>query len=161
MPALYAGLMGNGLSQTANPSPTATFDGRIVSMARRKVCGNERHRRYMETADVLHTGSIDGEYIRAGPLRDELQRVRKWWRESCDAEIAGREHPILKDETEFGKHWCIAIAQEIIDAERDLRAGRLGDTEIRKYIRDDTWKRFENRERGLMSNGVVRPAKRP
>jgi hypothetical protein len=26
-------------------------------------------------------------------LRDELQRVRKWWRESCDAEIAGREHP--------------------------------------------------------------------
>jgi hypothetical protein len=152
------------------------------SMAKRKVCGklhcgeplhagglckkhfdegNERHRRYMDAADVLHTGSIDGEYIREGPLRDELQRARKWRRESCDAEIAGREHPVLKDETEYGKHWCIAIAREIIDAERDLRAGKPGDTEYRKYKRDETWKRFENLERGLMSNGVERPAKHP
>jgi len=118
------------------------------------------NRRYIEAADVLHTGSIDGEYIREGPLRDELQRVQKWWDEICGAVNAGREHPILKDETEYGTYWCAAIAREIIDAERDLRAGKPGDTEYRKYTRDETWKRFENLERGLMSNGVARSAKR-
>lgn len=117
----------------------------------------KRHQRFMEAADVLHTGSIDGEYIGAGPLRDELHRIQDWWRQICSAEMAGREHPILRDETEYGTHWCIAIAQEIIDAERDRRAGKPGDTEYRKYKRAEAWKRFENMERGLMSNGVARP----
>jgi hypothetical protein len=121
---------------------------------------DQRHRRFMEAADVLHNGVIDGEYIRPGPLREELQRIQKWWDQVCAAEIAGREHPVLKDETRFGTDWCVAIAQEIIDAERDLRAGKPGDTEIRRYRRDETWKRFENLERGLMSNGVARPVTR-
>jgi hypothetical protein len=31
--------------------------------------------------------------------------------------------------------------------------------EMRKFTRDNTWKRFENLERGLMRNGIERPAK--
>ena len=108
-------------------------------------------RRFMAASNVLHTGLIDGEYIGPGPLRDELHRIQDWWRHVCAADIAGREHPVLKDETRFGADWCIAIAQEIIDAERDRRAGKPGDTEVRKYLRDETWKLFENLERGLMS----------
>jgi len=148
-------------------------------MAKRKACGkfqcekplykgglcqkhfeeaDHRHHRFMEAADVLRNGVIDGECIRLGPLLEEFQRVQKWWTQVCAAEIAGREHPVLKDETPFGTDWCIAIAQEIIDAERDLRAAKPSDTEIRKYRREETWKRFENLERGLMSNGVARPA---
>jgi len=113
--------------------------------------------RFMEASNVLHTSRIDGEYIGPGPLRDELHRIQDWWRQVCAAGKAGREHPVLKDETRFGGDWCIAIAQEIIDAERDRRTGKPGDTELRKYLRDETWKRFENLERGLMSNGVTRP----
>jgi len=118
---------------------------------------NERkHHRYMEAADVLHTGSVDGEYIRQGPLRDELQKIQKWWRQVCGAVNAERQHPVLKDETESAMSWCIGIAQEIIDAERELRAGGVGDDEMRQYRRRQLWERFENLERGLMSNGVAR-----
>ena len=93
-------------------------------------------------------------------MSDELQRIQKWWNEICAAEIAGREHPVLKDETQYGTHWCIAIAQEIIDGERDLRAGKPEDMEIRKYRRAEAWERFANLERGLMSNGIARPPAR-
>jgi len=117
----------------------------------------ERHRHYMEAADVLHTGVIDGEYIRDGPLRDELKRLQVWWGQVCCAEISGREHPVLKDETRFGTDWCIVLAQQIADVERDIRAGKEGDTESRKYLRNQTWERFVNLERGLRSNGVKYP----
>ena len=73
---------------------------------------------------------------------------------------AGREDPILKDETQFGTDWCIAITQELVDTERDRRAGAGGDTALRQYIRRETWLRFENLEKGLMSNGVARPERR-
>lgn len=56
--------------------------------------------------------------------------------------------------------WCVAITQELVDAERDLRAGGVGDTEFRQYIRRETWLRFENLEKDLMSNGVARPERR-
>lgn len=119
-----------------------------------------KHRRYMEAADVLHTGRIDGTAIGPGPLGDEFLRVQHWWFEICSAVNAGREHPILKDETQCGTDWCIAIAQDLIDAERERRAGTGGDSEQRQYIRQLTWSRFENLEKGLMSNGIPRPANR-
>ena len=78
----------------------------------------------------------------------------------CDATRAGRKDPILKDETQFGTDWCIAIMQELVDTERDRRAGTGGDTELRQYIRRETWLRFENLEKGLMSNGVARRERR-
>ena len=121
---------------------------------------DRRHKRFMEAADVLHTGVIDGEYIGAGPLRDELSKVRDWWSAACSAVNSQGEHPILKDETEFATHWCIGIAQEIIEAERDRRAGNEGDSDARRYVRQQFWNRFENLERGLMSNGVARPERR-
>lgn len=116
-----------------------------------------RSRRREEALAVLHNGVIDGEYIGEGPLRDELSRARDWWFQVCSAVNSEREHPILKDETQFGTDWCIGIAQEIVDAERDRRAGKEGDNETPRYMRQLFWERFENLERGLMSNGVERP----
>lgn len=121
---------------------------------------HEKSRRYMEAADVLHDGRIDGESIGPGPLREEFLRLQKWWREVCAAGIGHYEHKDLKDETRFGEVWCIAIAQEIIDVERDLRAGKPVDTETSKSRRELTWDRFHNLERGLMSNGKARPLSR-
>lgn len=119
-----------------------------------------RRRRRDEAVNVLWHGTIDDKVFTSGPLNDEFHRVRDWWFQACDAMRAEREHPILKDETQFGTDWCIVITQELIDAERDLRAGKGGDTELRQYIRRDTWQRFENLEKGLMSNGVARPERR-
>lgn len=105
---------------------------------------------------ALQTGLIDGELVNSGPLRDEFDRLQNLWRQICDAVNSGREHALLRAETEYGVHWCIEIAQEIIDAERDRRTGKEGDTEMRKYIRQQVWERLENLERGVMSNGVPR-----
>jgi hypothetical protein len=119
-----------------------------------------RTRRRDEAVEVLLQGSIDGQVLAPGALRDEFYRVRDWWFRVCDAMRADREDPILKDETQFGMNWCIAITQELVDAERDARAGKGGDTDWRQYIRRETWLRFENLEKGLMSNGVARPDRR-
>jgi hypothetical protein len=119
-----------------------------------------RRRRHDEAVKVLWHGIIDEKVFTSGPLRDEFHRVRDWWFRTCDAMRADREDPILKDETQFGMDWCVAITQELVDAERDLRAGGVGDTEFRQYIRRETWLRFESLEKGLMSNGVARPERR-
>lgn len=118
-----------------------------------------RHQRSMDTADSLHRSVIDGVYIGSGLLGDEFRRVQDWWNAICSAERAGREHPVLKDETRFGVDWCTAIAVELIDAIRDERMGKEGDNEIRRATRQWTWDRFENLERAFMSNGVLRPEK--
>jgi hypothetical protein len=98
---------------------------------------------------ALHRGVIDEEYIGAGPMREELERIRKWWHQICDAVIAQRQHAILKDETEHASEWCIWIAQELVDAERERRVGKEGDNLTRQYIGRVGWERFENMKRGL------------
>jgi hypothetical protein len=119
-----------------------------------------KERRRDDAVRTLHHGTIDDKLISPGPLLDEFHSLQRWWRQACDAVIAQRHHHVLKDETEYATEWCLAIAQEIIDAEREIRAGTGGDTEIRQYTRRMTWERFENLEKGLMSNGVARPTSR-
>lgn len=122
---------------------------------------NKKNRRYMEATSFLHTGVIDGEYITEGPLRSEYHRLQVWWIDICNAQKFGNEHPVLKDETRWGTDWCINIAQQIIEGERDKRAGREPlEHDVREYLKQETWKRFENLQKGLMSNGVERPVKR-
>ncbi len=116
-----------------------------------------KERRYSTAVDALHKGLIDGELVRPGPLRDEFNRVRDWWFEVCQAVTASREHPILKDETEYASSWCIGLAESIIDEERELRASAEVDRTSYQYVRKRLWERFENLERGLMSNGIARP----
>jgi hypothetical protein len=72
---------------------------------------------------------------------------------------AGRQHPVLGDETKWGTDYCIAIAEGIVEAERGARVGKV-DTEMSDYTRKEAWARFENLERGPMSNGVERPDRR-
>jgi hypothetical protein len=106
---------------------------------------------------ALSNGLVDKELVKPGPLRQEFERVQKWWNETCDALNSSRQHKVLLDDTEYAASWCIGLAEEIIDAVREERAGKESNTEIRKYMRQRTWDRFENLEKGLMSNGVARP----
>jgi hypothetical protein len=112
-----------------------------------------------ETAlSALNSGAIDGQLPDAGPLRDEFWRVRDWWFDVCAYASSNREHPLLRDETEYGVEWCIGLAEHIVDEERDRRAGKHDASH--EYLRRHLWERFENLQRGLMSNGVPRPERR-
>jgi len=93
-------------------------------------------------------------------LRDEFWRLRDWWSSVCSYVSSNHEHPVLRDETEYAVSWCIALAEYIVDEERDRRAGKQEQASTYEYLRRDLWERFENLERGLMSNGVARPAER-
>ena len=115
-----------------------------------------KERRYRTAVHALHTGIIDSDSMRPGPLRDEFWRLREWWFRVCAAATTRRRDPVLRDEIEYATSWCVSIAQEIIDAERELRAGTGGDDRTRQYIRQQFWECFDNLERGLMSNGVER-----
>ncbi len=115
-----------------------------------------RHQRREVAISVLHTGSYNEQYMIEEPFIEEWKRVRRWWHQACDAYNNQRTHPVLHDETEYALDWCVGIAQELIDAQRDVRAGKQGDTPTRQYVREQFWERFENMEKGLMSNGIAR-----
>jgi hypothetical protein len=70
--------------------------------------------------------------------------------------MANRQHVVLKDETDYAVEWCIVLAWHIAEEERDRRAGKDVSGAQYYYLREPLWKRFENPERGFMSNGVAR-----
>jgi hypothetical protein len=109
---------------------------------------------------VLNTGQIDNESVAAGPLRDEFWRLRDWWFAVCNAVNAEREHPVLRNETQYAVSWCVGLAESIVDEEREHRAGKEAGVRAHECLRRPLWERFENLQRGLMSNGVARPAAR-
>lgn len=120
---------------------------------------DEREKRRVRddaATQALNTGCIDGRYLPEGELRDEFWRVRDWWHEVCSAMMADREHPVLRDETEYAMYWCIELAALIIDEQRQV--GGEANVRTLQYWRNELWQRFANLERGLMSNGVPRPA---
>jgi hypothetical protein len=106
---------------------------------------------------ALDSGQID-EFVAPGPLRDEFLRVRNWWFDVCSYVSSSREHPVLRDETEYAVEWCIGLVECIIDEERDRRIGKEDATH--EYSRRLLWERFENLQRGLKSNGVARSVER-
>lgn len=118
-------------------------------------------RRRDDALEVLHYGVIDGALPSDPKIREELTRLGRWWRSACDSLHHSTPHAILKDEAEPATSWCIALAQELIDAERAARAGRSFDNTMLNGTRQWVWERFSNLERGLMSNGVARSEKNP
>lgn len=107
---------------------------------------------------VLNRGQIDEQPVLPGPLRDEFWRLRDWWFDVCSYASRDREHPVLRDETEYAVEWCIGLAEYLIDEERDRPAGKQD--AAHEYLRRHLWERFENLQRGLRSNGIPRPAER-
>lgn len=112
-----------------------------------------------DALEVLHCGVIDGAVPSDPEIREELVRLRRWWHAACDSLNYRIPHAVLKDEAEPATSWCIALAQELIDAERATRAGKSCDKTMLNGTRQWVWERFDNLERGLMSNGIARPEK--
>ncbi|MDP3282690.1 MAG: hypothetical protein U1D41_14300 [Nitrosomonas sp.] len=111
-----------------------------------------------ETAlTALDAGKIADQFLENKELCDELQRLRQWWFKICDAINNNRKDTILKDEAKYAIEWCIALAQEIVDAELAFRAGsNRFSTDSLMSTRQWVWERFRNLEAGLMSNGIQR-----
>lgn len=118
-------------------------------------------RRREDALVVLHYGVIDGVLPSDPEIRAELGQLAIWWHAACDSLNYHIPHAILRDEAEPAASWCIALAQEIIDAERAFRAGKSFDKTILNGTRQWVWERFGNLERGLMSNGIARPEWKP
>lgn len=115
---------------------------------------SEKERRRNDALEVLHFGVIDKALPSDSTIREELKRLGVWWRAACDSLNYSIPHAVLKDEAEAATSWCIALAQELIEAERAARAGEPFDPTLLNYTRQWVWERFSNLERGLMSNGV-------
>ena len=113
-------------------------------------------RRRKAALDALHKSEIEGRPPENAELRDELFRIQKWWYRACDAVNYAREDEVLLDEAKYATEWCIALAQEIVDAEIASRNGQPIPISLER-TRDWVWDRFLNLEKGLMSNGVNRP----
>lgn len=107
--------------------------------------------------DALHFGVIDAALPSNPAYRDDFSRLCSWWDAACHSVRHSIPHKVLRDEAEYAMEWCIALAQDIIDAERAFRSGAPYDSTLLDHKRKLTWERFANLERGLMSNGVERP----
>ena len=114
-----------------------------------------------DALEVLHYGVIDGALPSDIEIREELVRLGRWWRAACDSLNYRIPYAILKGEAEPATSWCIALAQELIDAERAICAGKSFDKTMLNGTRQWVWERFGNLERRLMSNGVARPERKP
>jgi hypothetical protein len=118
-----------------------------------KVANEQRRKAALK---ALHTGKIDRYPPENPELRDELFRLRKWWDRACDVLNYNREDEVLSDDAQYAADWCIALAQEIVDAEIAFRNGNPPSKSLAE-TRAWVWERFHNLEMGLMSNGVKRP----
>ena len=119
-----------------------------------------REERRRAALAALHTATVENRLPDDLNLRAELFRLREWWFRACEAVQQQRSvGPLPFDEAEYAGEWCIALAQELVDAELALRSGRKPDSKL-DYARLWVWKRFENLEAGLMSNCIPRPAQR-
>lgn len=110
-----------------------------------------------EAVRSLHWGVIDGVRPSNEVARSELVKIQRWWNEVCNALNFGHKHSVLRDEVEFAKEWCIALAEQIVNIERAFRAGTLRETDD-MFVATQlwVWERFENLEKGLKSNGAIR-----
>jgi hypothetical protein len=118
---------------------------------------SERQRiRRKDAINALHNLSIDGRLPDAPTLREELHRIGNWWQRACVSVQQKISSELLPyDEASYALEWCIALAQEIVDAERAFRTGAAiggGYDATREWV----WDRFNFLEQGLSSNGMPR-----
>lgn len=116
-----------------------------------------KSQRREDAVSALHLFTIDSVAPSDPTVKEELLRISKWWRDACDAIKHQRQDTVLRDEAEAATSWCIALAQELVDAERAYRDGSKYDRTLLDATSQWVWERFMNLERGLMSNGVERP----
>ena len=112
-----------------------------------------------EAVRSLHWSTVDDTLPTNAQVREDLLRIQMWWREVCNTLNYGGKHPILRDEVEYAKEWCVRLAEQLVLFERAARSGKpVGELQFTlEYTRQWVWERFDNLEKGLVSNGARRP----
>jgi hypothetical protein len=114
----------------------------------------ERRRVAIET---LHTTTVVERLPDDLALREELLQLCERWHSICSTIITQQGTKTLPvDEAEYASEWCIALAQEIVDAEFAHRSGGAIKPSL-AATREWVSERFANLDAGLMSNGLPRP----
>jgi hypothetical protein len=124
---------------------------------------SKKERRRNAAIDALHYLTIDGEYLENSSLQEKLLNIKKWWDRACISVNHRITDNILLDEANYALEWCIALAQEIVDAELAYRKNKDVPENLQyvlQHTEDMVLDRFKNLEAGLMSNGVARPKPR-
>jgi len=116
-----------------------------------------KSRRRNEAVDLLFQSVVDNEVLRTPELREELDRLQRWWQRACWEMRSPGTDTVFGDEAEFAFEWCVILAQEMVEAERAARSGNSATSPHLENTRQWVWERFRNLEGGLMSNGVPRP----
>ena len=109
-----------------------------------------------DAVEVLNNSGVDGTYPTDKSLRQLLSDIQKWWSRAHSAMAYGRTDSVLRDEAEYAAEWCVALAWQIVRAERAFRAGQEPDYML-QHTSAWVFERFNNLQKGLMSNGVPRP----
>lgn len=97
---------------------------------------------------LLEKGRIDEGYAAVEWIKTDLLKLQPWWIRISVAMNLQNEDQDLKDEAPYVKEWCIALAMEMVKAERASRAGTPWDQGKAEIIRDRVWRRLEGLEGG-------------
>lgn len=97
---------------------------------------------------LLEKGLLDQEHATVEWIRTDLLKLRPWWtRISAAMSLQNEEHD-PKDEMPYAKEWCMALAIEMVKAERASRTGVPWDHGKAEIVRDRVWRRLEGLEAG-------------
>jgi hypothetical protein len=115
-----------------------------------------RKKRRDAAIQALHSGEVDDRLPDDQALREELLRLGDWWNRACSAVRTKHNGEFMPlDEAEYAMEWCISLAEEIIEAEMSLRAGKPISDKL-AATQFCVWERLRNLEAGLRSNGLPR-----
>ena len=116
----------------------------------------EKLRCQSEAIYLLHHNTLNDRSLLHQELTEEFRKLQRWWHRACEAMNFQREGPILRDEATYALDWCVSLAVVMIRKENAFRGG---DKRLDAWdpTRASVWERFKNLEKGLMSNGVIRP----
>ncbi|MBI4774416.1 MAG: hypothetical protein HY788_09595 [Deltaproteobacteria bacterium] len=112
--------------------------------------------RHQEALDALHFSVVEGDPLNDPELSKKLRTLQKWWQWACSILNPGLEDAGMEDKAQYATRWCIALAQEIVDAEIAIRKG-VSPPDSLETTREWVWSRFRGLEAELMSNGLNRP----
>lgn len=67
-------------------------------------------RRRDEAIDLLFRGVVDDDLLRIDELREELERLQRWWQRACQEMRSPGTDTIFGNEAEYAFEWCVILA---------------------------------------------------
>lgn len=115
---------------------------------------DQKDRRRQNAEDLLRTGRVLGKPLVKESLRAEYLKLLTYYDDARYALRFEKKHGVIDvEEAESALSWCRGIAEIIFYEELHFIEHPEGDLS-NSYNREYLWKRFENLELGLRSNGT-------